>query len=189
MTVTIEASTLRRAAETADGTRNRDVWLLIGASNFKLVECGTEPGTGEILIQCLTKDKVRPDLRPKIEEINLKSKKTGANGKEHKLHELYDAVFWTESAVEKFVYPYYTYLYRHQACKRLCLLQEAWESPNVVAVAHLPKSEPFPVDGKRLGLGEDVVRLETEHVILVDDEETGQLKAYIPEHYVLKFLR
>jgi len=189
MKTRIKASTLRRAAETADGMRNKDVCLLIGTDNFEVVECGTQPGAGEILVQCHTKDKVPPDTRPKIEHIKLKSKKGGANSKEHVLHEDYDSVFWTESAVEKFVYPYYASAYRHQACRRLCLLQEAWESPSVVAIAHLPKSEPFDMDGRLLALGEGAVRLETEHMVLVDDEGKGEIRAYVPELYVLEFLR
>lgn len=182
MTVKIRASTLRRAAETADGTRDKDVCLLIREDDFRVVKCGTPPGADEILIECYTKDQGPTSMRPGIAEIKLKSKKA----KEHRLEEKYDAVFWTESAVEKFVYPYYASLYRHEACERLCLLKEAWEDPKVVAIAHLPKSEPFDLDGKLLGLVGGTVQRETEHKVLVEDEATGELTPEVPEKHALK---
>ena len=184
----IKASTLRRAAEAADGLRNKDVYLRVKEHDFEHHDKEPPASADAVVIRCQSDDKLPPGSRPTILEIKAKTRKHNNAPREHLLHRDYDSIFWTESAVEKFVYPYYARVYGRDAPERLAVIRDAWESDMVFAVAHLPKSEPFDVEG-RLLLREGVVRLETEYHVLVDLEGKGELNAFIPELYVLEFLR
>lgn len=80
----------------------------------------------------------------------------------------YDAVFWSEAAVEKFLFPYYASKYQWQAAHVLRVLTEKWygylpspgvgpDSSNVAsedipfAVGHLPRSD-YVTLGEELAL-------------------------------------
>lgn len=183
-TIKVKASTLRRAAEAADGLRGKNVYLLVGEDDFEAVERLPNPLPEDVfIIACRTDDHPvsgRPDL------LELKAvTQQGLQTKEHELKDTYDAVCWRESAIEKFVQPYYARLYGVDAPLRLRLLQEAWRDPRVFAVAHLPKSEPFETEGL-FKFDSGVTRIDSDfHVLTAGTEED----AYIPEAFVLQFLR
>jgi hypothetical protein len=183
-TIKVKAGTLRRAAEAADGLRGKNVYLLVGVDTFEAVERLPDPVPEDVfIIACRTEDHPvsgRPDL------LELKAvTQQGLQTKVQELKDAYDAVCWRESAIEKFVQPYYARLYGVDAPVRLGLLQEAWRDPRVFAVAHLPKSEPFETEG-RFNLESGATRIDSDfHVLTVGTEESS----YVPEKFVLKFLR
>jgi hypothetical protein len=96
---------------------------------------------------------VQPN-RPGVEKVEIQAQ--GMSGLESLAQ--YDAVFWSESAVEKFVFPYYASKYQWQAAHVLTKLTELWYGfiprPGVgpavagemdeeipFAVGHLPRSD------------------------------------------------
>lgn len=178
----IKAGTLRRAAEAADGMRGRDVYLQVGRDSFEILQQKpTDQNPDRVLIQCRTDDfpvSERPTL---LEVLAITSK--GGETKTHSLRPTYDAVFWSESAIEKFVQPYYARMYGVDACVRLCLMQQAWRDPMVFAIGHLPKSEPFEVKG-RLELPSGATVIESSfHVLTLGLREQPGI---IPEEYALQ---
>lgn len=64
---------------------------------------------------------VQPD-RPSVEKVEIQAE--GMTGLESLAQ--YDAVFWSESAVEKFIFPYYASKYQWHAAHVLTKLSEAW---------------------------------------------------------------
>src|SRR5262249_1502072 len=57
--------------------------------------------------------------------------------KDYRLEKQYDAVFWTESSIEKFLLPYYQ-AHRLLTDEQMMTLQRACADPDVAAIAHLP---------------------------------------------------
>ncbi|MBB4637075.1 hypothetical protein [Longimicrobium terrae] len=179
---TVKAGTLRRAAEAADGMRGQEVYLQIGQDDFVITE--QKPANQDpdrLLITCHTCDYPVPD-RPNLLSVVASTRK-GSNSKAHSLRDDYDAVFWSESAIEKFVQPYYARMYGVDAGVRLRLMQEAWRDPDVFAFAHLPKSEPYALHGL-IALPSGATIIESNFHILAAGEHRAI--AMIPEKYALE---
>lgn len=159
MTHRFTAQELRLMAEAADGMRGEDLVL---------ISKNRDDGSGVVLDVIPEKDldsalhkellKCRTDLKvgnpPTIEHIKIKAKD---NQKEESLLDRCDALFWTESAVEKFVIPYYVgVLGLHSTVE----VWRAFDDPKVYALAHLPRSvmEPLGVVNDK---GVETVQIET----------------------------
>jgi len=101
--MTIDASELRKLAETADGLRNQNL-ALIKRGNEHLVVPEEELGSeDEMLISLRTDDPVTRGNRPGFEVVLDVD-----DGPSVPLSSVADSLFWTLSAVDKFVIPYYS---------------------------------------------------------------------------------
>lgn len=129
-----DSLTLSWLAETADGTRDEE-WALVyqDRKELKLKKpWEVESGKDEELCRISTPSR-QPDRR-KVRAVRLY-----VEGSPEPIvleaNEGWDAVFWTESAVEKFLYPYYH-------CQRLWnsdmdLVKHKFDTnPTVVAIKH-----------------------------------------------------
>lgn len=96
-----DSTNLSWLAETADGNRGEPLSLVLDGKKLDLVPKKDLQGKKE-LTEVHTPKK-RPN-RKKVTEVVCK----GENFEESlKSSDKFDAVFWTESAVDKFLYPYY----------------------------------------------------------------------------------
>jgi hypothetical protein len=119
------------AAETANGTRDKTMFLVLDKDGHLLVTENMQ-NTDRELRRIRTDSKV-PNRR-KILEVSC-----AVDGWDDPLRlpgaEKWDAIFWTESSVEKFLYPYYH-------CQRLWdrdldIVKEEFEKDeDAVAIAH-----------------------------------------------------
>src|SRR4051812_8841454 len=100
----VDSTMLSWAAETADGTRDEEMFLVLeDGKTLKVKKDGQINNPKDKLAKVYTKNKQH---RPKVERVLLhveNQKKpielTGTDA--------WDSVFWTESSVEKFLWPYY----------------------------------------------------------------------------------
>jgi hypothetical protein len=118
--------------------------------------------------------------RPRVKKVTVTYEDPGGGGE----HELtlpggeFDALFWSEAAVEKFLFPYYASKYQWAAAEWLTVMSQAWYGfvpdmrggqPDVaadeltpMAMVHYPRSEYGELEeGGVVGPGEDV------HVVTV----------------------
>ncbi|HEX8275224.1 MAG TPA: hypothetical protein VF615_21495 [Longimicrobiaceae bacterium] len=130
----ITSHQLRRLAEEIDGARGKDVLIVFRENKYQVVE---KLNTGETaILTCETTDQTKK--RPEIEKVEFKVK--GKPGKD--LKKLgFDSVFWSESAVEKFVLPYYARLHGPNSGTMINALLTDFNQEDVAGVVHLPKSD------------------------------------------------
>lgn len=139
---------LRRLAEKADGLRDQDLALVQRADGTLDVVPVDEVGTQPVLYQLRTPSQHPADQRPKFELVLTPP----PPGVPFDARARYDALFWTESAVEKFLLPYYQ---RVLTPEELLELARAFrDNPNVYAVGHWPPTryELLSTDGPSPGL-------------------------------------
>lgn len=133
----IESHKLRALAEAADGVRGNRVFLVHRAATdtFDIVAV-VDNATDTVILECRTMNTM-PN-RPEVEKVDFKVR--GKPPKELK-GDKFDAVFWTESAVEKFVLPYYARLFGPESGTRINALLADFNQTDVAGVVHLPKSD------------------------------------------------
>jgi hypothetical protein len=147
----ISANELRAMAEAADGLRGQPlqvVWESTTDENGDIVQklvlrAGNESGgiTDVPAFQCYTKYDVVG--RAQFESITVvpqpyaKMPPTGKPMPIGSLCYVCDAMFWSEAAVEKFVYPYYIHFNDPTNIKDL---KEYYNHKSVYALIHLPSS-------------------------------------------------
>jgi|SRR5690348_10839340 len=141
----IDANELRRLAEKADGYRNEDLALAIveeetsGGGTRKRLDVVKLSSTRDPVL-C----RIRTKGRKKDIPFDIDIKPTPINAKD--IRKTYDALFWSESAVRKFVRLYYSEL---MDLPQLAQLEDAFVNDDSVAlIAHIPPSEPSDI---RLG--------------------------------------
>ncbi|MBL0890042.1 MAG: hypothetical protein IBJ19_05465 [Gemmatimonadaceae bacterium] len=133
--VTVTANDLRRVAEAADGMRGATYTL---SANAPLRDGGTGLGLvpvdpkaptapGEIRVTTPLKAPGKP--RPKAVFVQH----PGTGEMIYVDTEKFDAVFWGEAAIEKFLVPYYV---RFQSEGFMQTLREAITNEEIIAVAH-----------------------------------------------------
>jgi hypothetical protein len=166
----LEASDLRALAEKADGMRERDLHLVVRKGKLEIVD---ELKDGDRRVAAVRTDDVTKRRRPFSlalelgapvpEPESVSASETPASGElpamsvllPSDMTKVFDALFWTESAVDKFVLPYYQKLYSR---KRLAELEDSFDTrPNVAAIAHFGMSETrlvekgiAPAEAKRI---------------------------------------
>jgi hypothetical protein len=92
-------------AETADGWRDEKLKLVLHAKDgLSLQRADYQPGPGEQVVCLIETPSCQPG-REQVLRVTLDTKNAGSHTVDTK--EGWDAVFWTESAIEKFLYPYY----------------------------------------------------------------------------------
>ncbi|HEU0054521.1 MAG TPA: hypothetical protein VFQ39_15140, partial [Longimicrobium sp.] len=105
----LDAATLRAIAEHASGVRDRILWFVVrgpGAVEVFHRDPGTVGGATVLAVHTGSTGKQPPVGHAKLglaEEGALDLLRLKHRGREYRA----DAVFWSESAVEKFVIPYY----------------------------------------------------------------------------------
>ncbi len=130
---TISASDLRRLAETADGLRNRDLALVRRGGHVTLIDAAERVATDDHLLTLRTDDQTNPAQRPNF-DITLQV----LNGPSLALRGTYDAAFWSESAIDKFVIPYYAGHVPTELLQRF--RQRLGEDAALILVPHPPLS-------------------------------------------------
>jgi hypothetical protein len=101
--MTIDASQLRKLAETADGLRNQNLALIKRGNEHLVIPEEELVSEDEMLISLRTDDPVTRSDRPGF-EIVLHVE----GGPSVPVSTVADSMFWTLSAVDKFVIPYYS---------------------------------------------------------------------------------
>lgn len=131
----ITASELRRLAEAADGIRDQPAYLVWGAQG---PEVKTTLGKDdELIVECETKNSVQS--RPAFKTITLDPPVVDRDGKPvtHVAGQ-YDAMFWSEAAVEKFVVPYYA---QFNTAHHIARIMTAFNHPASIGMIHPPLSD------------------------------------------------
>jgi hypothetical protein len=146
----IDATALAWLAEEAHGRQGKTL-KLIKKANGKLELRETDPGSGEeSLLEVITPPEAAQMTRPK--EIIL----TVPGGQPEPLHKLEgcDALFWTTSSVEKFLFPYYS-AHRLLTEQQMNELKSECHAKNAVAVVHVAPSKSSVRTGKDSYMGMD----------------------------------
>jgi hypothetical protein len=132
---TLTASELRRLAEAADGIRDQAAYVVWGAHG---PEVKTKLGKGdELIVECDTRSQVAD--RPEFQAITLDPPMVDSAGNPvSHVQSKYDAMFWSEASVEKFVIPYYS---RFMTPHHLVRIMAAFNHPATTAMIHPPLSE------------------------------------------------
>jgi hypothetical protein len=132
---------LRRLAEAVDGYRETEITVYRGqGSGFATDLPGSAtPGHGTPLFTAFTPRKRKGRKQVTLRQILDSVEQLGEG----------DAVFWSEAAVEKFVWPYY------QALRiDVTELRHAWETrDDVVAILHTYPTRPVAVPAEPVRLG------------------------------------
>lgn len=159
--VHLDAYALRGIAEAASGMRGSN-----GEPYFVIQE--GEPGEGKLLVRPADPDETPPpgtimviNTPPQVQDrpVVTEGSITPKGGKPFPISQ-YDAVFWTEAAVEKFVFPYYVSKSMWKAKNHLARLSDTWfhkgpksrsecedESEQGIpfAIGHVPDSDFVPL--------------------------------------------
>lgn len=139
----IDARQLALLAEWADGLRDRKLMLVRDANaEFKLKEPDRVDREDTVILQVYTGDAV-PD---RLEPVSIKCTLPGG-GSAIELADSFDAMFWTESAMEKFFFPYY-YAQRILTEKQMQAIKDLFANRNVCAFLHMPPSRPGALQGR-----------------------------------------
>lgn len=166
--VTITANELRALAESADSRRGKEsrIVRIVGTPRTLVVVGATDTTTKsgkpveDVEIRLHTVQKKTPKSEGQQREGEAKGKKLRVilpkvkfkdkNGKvipgprDDNYVDMFDALFWDESSVEKFLVPYYVRYADLEVVART--VRDEFMTPGVVAIGHLPDSEE--VDGE-----------------------------------------
>lgn len=133
--IIVDANTLRRVAEAADGLRGGTFALTANAPQrdggtalgLVPVDPDAPPKPGEIRVHTPLKSPKK--MRPKA--VFVQHPRTGEMI--YVDTERFDAVFWGEAAIEKFLVPYYV---RFRSAEFMQTLREAAANEEIIAIAH-----------------------------------------------------
>lgn len=159
----VNSLTLRKIAEHASGVRDRTLYFIIREGGEVEVR-DEDPGCiDDATVVAAHTETVKKGGRPNLTGARLQVPTEFGIPVELDLLDLEpqgprrveaDAVFWSESAVEKFLVPYYASKHGHrggEAAQRLVDLFHHGKRPGsqddgstVVAIIHVPTSEYFP---------------------------------------------
>lgn len=131
---TLTANELRRLAEAVDGVRDEPAYIVWGANG---PEVKTSVGKDDdVMAECRTPNKVSG--RRSFRSITTDPPIVDATGTPiTDIASRYDAMFWSEAAVEKFVLPY---LLRYTTPKEVDEFRALYDQQDVAAAVHLPLS-------------------------------------------------
>src|SRR5438067_3974933 len=128
----ISANDLRWLGEKADGFRGKEFRLVWTGTELLLLE-PSDPRAADSPISVEAPIEGRGLLGGATVDINYNKVRVGPDPAQ----EAPDAIFLTQSAVAKFVFPYYT---RMQTPLQIQDLKERLFAPNIVAVTHVAPS-------------------------------------------------
>jgi hypothetical protein len=130
-------------AESADGTRDRELVLALTPEGEYVVK--EEAAGDEVVLRMYTPSAVPDRLKPA--EITFQA----PGCEKMRIDETADALFWTESAVEKFLFPYYA-SQRLLTDEEMRRLKEGFRNERVVAMWHKAPSAAMYLYGAPSGL-------------------------------------
>lgn len=153
----MDARQLAVLAEWADGVRNQHLVLVrTSDGEYKLKDRKAE--NDQVILQVFTRDIVPDRLQP----VSVTCTLPGGGGAIEVSQE-FDALFWTESAVEKFLLPYY-YSQRILTGDQMERVKKHLADREVCAFLHMPPSRPKVARRRELATVLDTVAiLETVH--------------------------
>ena len=130
----LTANDLRKLAEAVDGVRDETAYVVWGKEGPEVST--QQPASHEVIFECMTSN-VEPDRR-KMVAIKLERPVITAEGKPLTHFERrFDAMFWSEAALEKFMLPYYA---RFSSPRQMDRMRNASNQKRVLAVMHVPWS-------------------------------------------------
>jgi hypothetical protein len=129
----LDATAIRRAGESADGNREVDMVFAAAADGDVIFTSQQDADAHNLEVRLRVKTGFsQPGLRSKVRVVLI------YDGKLQQLDEKVDAVFLTQSSVEKFVLPYYT---RHCQPKEIQGLRDSlFDDAHCIAARHVPPS-------------------------------------------------
>lgn len=138
----LSADDLRKIAESVDGIRDKPAYVFWTESGPQVTS--ERPSDEDLILECETQNDVRP--RPKFRSIALdppmlakKDAVPGDPGKPVRNAAVeFDALCWSEAAVDKFILPYYIRLNTPEYVGRIL---KAFNHPDAYAIAHVPLSD------------------------------------------------
>jgi hypothetical protein len=162
-TITIDADQLRQLAEEADSKRGRKLKMVESSHPKRKVKfVDHDSKEEEVSIRVDTKGGKPKKLKVIVPDIEFKDAKgeklkgkPGTSGKYDDYSELFDCIYWSESAIEKFVVPYYSSFIPLEEIQTRVI--DEFQREDVVAFAHLPDSEV--VEGEDGGKSYGLVKL------------------------------
>jgi hypothetical protein len=139
----LSATRLRELAEAADGLRGVPLKLAFVDGDYRIVDANARTADDRTIpvATASTKD---PDS-VKVEDIAITPAPKiapDASGNT-KVSQVFDALFWSESAVEKFLIPYYA---RLKDTRFLDQLRRDFRDKSVYMIGHLPWTAPVPLE-------------------------------------------
>jgi hypothetical protein len=138
----VDARALAWWAESAHGLQGQRLAVIrrAGAGAPELAPLSSVGPEDELYFEVFTPEHSPPMVRP--EKLVIKP----PNGPEINLHEMpeADALFWTASAIEKFVFPYY-YAQRLLDHAQMAKLLADYNSSTLVAILHVAPSKPYAI--------------------------------------------
>lgn len=128
----ITANSLRQLAESADGQRGRPLHLVFRNGALELTDAPgeTDQGTGIVV-------NTTPVRLADANKLSAVFVQKTPNSTPMALPEETDAIFWNESAVAKFVIPYYSRLLEPTDLEKIARTNR---DPRVYAIAHCCRS-------------------------------------------------
>ena len=136
---TIDARSLARIAEWVDGLRDQNLVVVYENGEWMVREEKPGDDTRAVL-------KSRKELDVPATQRQMKSKVTIRG---LPLDDGVDALFWTESSIQKFFFPYYA-AHRIMTEQEYALLMAAYKKANLIAIAHVAPSQGHPLYGDAL---------------------------------------
>lgn len=141
----LTANELRRLAEAVDGIRDEPAYVVWSGGKPKVTRRLLD--TDELIVECETKSDL--PARPAFNSIVLDPPMVDQHRVPvTKLSSKYDAMFWSEAAVEKFVIPYYA---RINTANDVARIRKAFNHQSVYAMVHLPLTEVSVLTALRTG--------------------------------------
>lgn len=172
----LTANDVRRLAEALDGYRGDPVQVVLRDGALVWLPNGEQPKTGDRpLFDVQTKD-TNP-ARPALKAIRLEPMVTAPGGGDavDDVLTVFDALFWTEAAVSKFVLPYYMRFYSPEDVHKLWLAFLGMNADGtldgeneILAFGHLPFSEPSLVESTEGGAYDTMALVMAEPVAVAE---------------------
>jgi len=130
----LTANELRKLAEAADGIRDKTAYV-VWSGDEPQVKTKLDEGD-ELIVECETRNSASG--RSAFKSITLDPPLIDADGNViENIVDKYDAMFWSESAIEKFVIPYYAHVRSPRDLQRI---GDAYIHPTTMALLHPPAS-------------------------------------------------
>src|SRR6185437_16205262 len=151
------AGDLRRLADAVDGVRDVPAYVVWGTQGAVVTE--DRPPADEVVFECLTNNTI--PQRTRLRSITLDPALVTSDGQPvTDVAARFDAAFWSEAAVEKFVLPYYT---RMATVSEAARVRKAFNHTSVAAMLHMPDSTSRMLSSvRRTGALEALTLLEFE---------------------------
>jgi hypothetical protein len=139
----ISAGRLRELAEAADGMRGVPLKLAFVDGDYRIVDATVQTADDRTLP--VNTPSTKDPASAKIDDIVITPAPRiapDANGNT-RVSQVFDALFWSESAVEKFLIPYYA---RIKDTRFLDQLRRDFRDKSVYMIGHLPWTIPVPLE-------------------------------------------